>query len=67
MKNNEFIIRLKRLRIIGFMGVFYSSYLFYELYEKQLSIGILILAITLLIASILFLISSYYLKNKKKK
>ena len=66
MKNKEFEKRLKRLKIYGILGIIYSAYLVYEYLFKDKNTWMLIIAICLFIISIIFIISSFWLKKHQK-
>lgn len=66
MKNKEFEMRLKRVKIYGILGIIYSAYLVYEYLFKDKITWMLIIAICLFIISIIFIISSFWLKKHKK-
>lgn len=64
-KNSDFNLRLKRLTIYTVVGFLFSIYLFIDVFAAEtFSIGTLIIAITLLIVSIVFLVGRYLLKLK---
>lgn len=66
MNNKEFDIRIKRVRIYGILGIIYSAYLIYEYFYKDKITWMLVISISLFIISLLFIISSLWLKRKKK-
>lgn len=66
MKNKEFETRLKRVKIYGILGVIYSAYLVYEYLFKDKITWMLVMAICLFVISIIFIISSFWLKKHKK-
>ena len=65
MKNKEFETRLKRVKIYGILGVIYSAYLVYEYLFKDKITWMLVMAICLFVISIIFIISSFWLKKHK--
>lgn len=66
MNNKEFDIRIKRVRIYGLLGIIYSAYLVYEYFYKDKIKWMLVISISLFIISLLFILSSLWLKRKKK-
>jgi hypothetical protein len=66
MSKKEFETRLKRVKIYGILGIIYSAYLVYEYLFKDKITWMLIMAICLFVISIIFIISSFWLKKHKK-
>ena len=66
MKNKELEMRLKRVRIYGILGIIYSAYLLYDYFFKDKITWVIIMAICLFIISIIFIISSFWLKKHQK-
>lgn len=56
--------RLKRLRIYGFFGLFYSLYLAFDYFYLKAGIWELIIGACLFGASLIFVISSFAIKKK---
>ncbi|MBO5096115.1 MAG: hypothetical protein J6B98_04495 [Bacilli bacterium] len=66
MKKNEVEKRLNRVRIYGILGIIYSSYLVYEYFFKDKITWMIVMAICLFVISIIFIISSFWLKKHQK-
>lgn len=66
MKNTELEIRIKRIRIYGILGIIYSTYLFYDYFFKNKITWELVIAMSLFIISIIFILASNKLKRNNK-
>lgn len=66
MKKTELNTRIKRIRIYGILGILYSFYLIYDYFFNKKLTWVLIIAICLFIISILFILSTIWLKKRKK-
>lgn len=66
MKQTELDVRIKRIRIYGILGVIYSAYLLYEYLFVDKITWMLIITISLFIISLIFILSSFWLKRHKK-
>lgn len=66
MKKNEVKKRLNRVKIYGILGVIYSAYLVYEYFYKDKITWMIVMAICLFIISIIFIISSFWLRKRQK-
>ena len=66
MKKNEVKKRLNRVKIYGILGVIYSAYLVYEYFYKDKITWMIVMAICLFIISIIFIISSFWLRYRQK-
>ncbi len=66
MKNKELEKRLKRLKIYGVLGIIYSIYLVYEYFFKDKITWMIVMAVCLFIISLIFIISSFWLKKHQK-
>lgn len=66
MKQTELDVRIKRIRIYGILGIIYSAYLLYDYYFKDKITWILVIAVLLFLISLIFILSSIWLKRHKK-
>lgn len=66
MKQTELDVRIKRIRIYGILGVIYSAYLLYEYLFVEKITWMLVITISLFIISLIFILSSFWLKRHKK-
>lgn len=66
MKQTELDVRIKRIRIYGILGVVYSAYLFYEYLFVDKITWMLVITISLFVISLIFILSSFWLKRHKK-
>lgn len=66
MKQTESDVRIKRIRIYGILGIIYSAYLLYEYLFVDKITWMLVITISLFIISLIFILSSFWLKRHKK-
>lgn len=66
MKQTELDVRIKRIRIYGILGIIYSAYLLYEYLFVDKITWMLVITISLFIISLIFILSSFWLKRHKK-
>lgn len=66
MKQTGLDVRIKRIRIYGILGIIYSAYLIYEYFFKDKIAWMIVIAISLFVISLIFILSSFWLKRHKK-